>query len=654
FLSVLPTLRPTDAPTENERDDETTFATTDDERRWNDTNVEFRAVADSEGTRWEGASLLQNAETTQVGETAGERRIKRNGEDGEKRENKRNGENKTVAPNASSTANGASLIVERRAVSEAAAPKTRWVQTADGKLTEVVEIRAESSVEVPGNGGNSANSLNSASWNASVAPQDGEATAPRATNGAWRQRPTERAAQTTPNGQVAASGQNAAFAQIEQSSQFERSSQNVPTARRGQVPAFASTPQNLPTARPEQISRFEQTAQVLTAQNGETASLAQTPRVGRLAQSARDAQVAQIAQIAPVAQDGREAQNAETARRWQNASSRDAVVASVYDESRGFRRKSALAQEFAPSAPLIPYPSEERRASIASVSYDPRPVGSLSLLEQIDAEFQRIGDRVRKSVLSIETTKRAPKTKANKSGVETGCGFLFQYRDKVYLATNMHVVKDAITNKNVKIFLPDRTTIHPTKIATCADFDLAALELDPATLPSDGSVALCFFGNSDELQVSNFVGTIGNPFGLRDTVTYGHVSSLQRRKNDFTSDGEKSLLEFIQVDASINPGNSGGPLYNARGEVVGVVAAIATTTGKSEGVAFAIPINLALTVLKSTIDAGGWSRSRMGVELEATEVADFQGVVDWPIKSGSRIVNVGANSPAERAGLRGG
>ncbi|MBQ9127525.1 MAG: hypothetical protein IJY15_07180, partial [Thermoguttaceae bacterium] len=202
-----------------------------------------------------------------------------------------------------------------------------------------------------------------------------------------------------------------------QGSQFERSSQNLPTARRGQVPAFASTPQNLPTARPEQISRFEQTAQVLTAQNGETASLAQTPRVGRLAQSARDAQVAQIA---PVAQDGRAAQNAETARRWQNASSRDAVVASVYDESRGFRSKSALAQEFAPSAPLIPYPSEERRASIASVSYDPRPVGSLSLLEQIDAEFQRIGDRVRKSVLSIETTKRAPKTKANKSGVETG------------------------------------------------------------------------------------------------------------------------------------------------------------------------------------------------------------------------------------------
>ena len=87
------------------------------------------------------------------------------------------------------------------------------------------------------------------------------------------------------------------------------------------------------------------------------------------------------------------------------------------------------------------------------------------------------------------------------------------------------------------------------------------------------------------------------------------------------------------------------------GEVVGVVAAIATTTGKSEGVAFAIPINLALNVLKLTIDGGGWSRSHMGVELESATRADFQGA-DWPIKSGSKIVGVNANSPAERAGLR--
>ena len=659
LTSVLPTLRPTDGPadgatdassvpaTEREVAVETTFAATDDERRWNETNVDFRNVADSEGTRWEGASLLQNAENAKSGQSG------QNGGKNASASNSANGTNGDAA---------ASLIVERRAVDGIAvdAPKTRWVQTTDGKLTQVAQIRAEASLEVPANSTDSLNSVYPPVAQGGEADATRKTNAPeRAANEAWRRRATERAPQTT-QGEQTQGEQVAASARNEQNLQFGTVAQNLSAARSGQAPALARIPQGLPTARPEQVSRFEQTAQASaapsetparfaqTSRTAQVASVAQTPQVGRAPQNEQNEQAA------AVGRETQTAQTAQTARRWQNASSRDAVVASVYDESRGFKAKNALAQEFAPSAPLIPYPSEERRPSIASVSYEPRPVGSLSLLEQIDAEFQRIGARVRKSVLSIETTKRAPKTKSSKNAVETGSGFLFQYREKIYLATNMHVVKDATSNRNVKIFLPDRTTIHPTKIATCADFDLAALELDPATLPNDGSVALCYFGDSDELQVSNFVGTVGNPFGLRDTVTYGHVSSLQRRKNDFTSDGEKSLLEFIQVDAAINPGNSGGPLYNARGEVVGVVAAIATTTGKSEGVAFAIPINLALTVLKSTIDSGGWSRSRMGVELEAAEVADFQGVVDWPIKSGSRVVNVAANSPAERAGLRGG
>ncbi|MBQ8286020.1 MAG: trypsin-like peptidase domain-containing protein, partial [Thermoguttaceae bacterium] len=394
---------------------------------------------------------------------------------------------------------------------------------------------------------------------------------------------------------------------------------------------FAQATQNLTAAQGVQPSQFAQSTQNLTA-----------------AQGVQPSQFAQPTQNLTAAQGVQPLQFAQPTQNLTAA--RDPLVAAAYSEPRGRATGTALAQEFAPSEPLIPYPSEERVAAIASVSFEQRVEEPTSLLEQIDAEFQRIGERVQRSVLSIETVKRA-KTKTTKNSVETGCGFLFQYNDKIYLATNMHVVKDATLNKNVKIFLPDGTAIHPTKIMTCADFDLAALELDPAKLPTDGSVALCFFGNSDELRVSNFVGTVGNPFGLRDTVTYGHVSSLQRRKNDFTNEGDKSLLEFIQIDASINPGNSGGPLYNARGEVVGVVAAIATTTGKSEGVAFAIPINLALNVLKSTIDGGGWSRSHMGVELESATRADFQGA-DWPIKSGSKIVGVNANSPAERAGLR--
>ena len=481
-------------------------------------------------------------------------------------------------------------------------------QESSVELKNVEKICARSSLEVA-----PASSLNSGKANDSRAETNGRVSAE---NVAWR------------NNRVDAWGQ--AAAQSGQTSRFAQSSQNLPPT------------QGLATA---QSGRVSQPAQSLTtAQSGQVSQPAQslaTAQSGQVAQSAQNLATAQSGQVS------QPAQNLATARLRQETAS-----PATGDERRDWSRQSELTQAFTPSEPLIPFPKEGRGSTISSVSYEARAAEEEKpLLERIDAESLRIGERVRKSVLAIETVKRS-KTKSAKTAVETGSGFLLQYKDKIYLATNMHVVKDAATNRSVKIFLPDRTTIHPTRIMTCADFDLAALELDPATLPSDGSVALCYFGDSDELRVSNFVGTIGNPFGLRDTVTYGHVSSLQRRKNDFTAEGDQSLMEFIQIDASINPGNSGGPLYNARGEVVGVVAAIATTTGKSEGVAFAIPINLALSVLKSTIDAGGWSRSRMGVELETATRADFQGVVERSIKSGAKLVGVDANSPAERAGLR--
>ena len=550
----------------------------DDANRWDDVpSVEIREVAGSEGARWTDALEFRDFEsewTETNAEAAQETPIDENEALDEENEDAENGESEAASNLVLATddAGETQKFLECRAVSGTVveSPEFRRVQTADGELKSIRQIRAESSVEIP----------------AVAAPSDSTySSAGRASaeNVAWGARRSERWGQ--------------AAAQSGQVSQFARSTQNLATAQNGQISQFAQPAQNLATAQNGQISQF-----ALPAQNLATA--------------------------------------------------RDSVVSSSYDERRGRPTPSELAREFTPSNPLIPFPSDERGAPIASVGYEERVVKeTTSILEQIDAESSRIGERVRKSVLAIETSKRA-KTKSTKNLVETGCGFLFQYKDKLYLATNMHVVKDATTNRNVKIFLPDQTAIHPTNILTCADFDLAALELDPTTLPTDDSVALCRFGNSDELRVSNFVGTIGNPFGLRDTATYGHVSSLQRRKNDFTSDGDRSLLEFIQLDATINPGNSGGPLYNARGEVVGVVAAIATTTGMSAGLAFAFPINLALSVLKSTIDAGGWSRSQMGVKLETASRDDFQNVVDWPRKSGSKIVGVNANSPAERAGLR--
>ena len=576
----------------------------DAKRSWDEFHVEIRDVADAEGSRWKSASVFQDAESEWIettGKVAEEKPIGENKKDAE------NGEDKTAPTKLTFSANDGGekeAIPACRAVSEAvvAAPGFRRTVAPTGELKSVEQIRAESNLEI------AAPSSSNSAYSNDLRVDEGIGRA-SAENVVWQNRRLKSWAPT-----AAQSGQAAASAQP---------AQNWATAQSGQPAAFAQPAENLATAQSGQATAFAQPAENLaTAQSGQATAFAQ-PAENLATATAQPAENLATATAQP-------AQNLAAAR----------VV------------QSELAREFTPSVPLIPFPSEERASSIASVRYEARAAEEEKpLLERIDAEFLRIGERVQKSVLSIETLKRT-KTKSTKKTVETGCGFLFQYADKVYLATNMHVVKDAATNKNVSIFLPDRTTIHPTKILTCADFDLAALELDPATLPSDGSVSLCYFGDSDELRVSNFVGTIGNPFGLRNTVTYGHVSSLQRRKNEFTTEGEQSLLEYVQIDAAINPGNSGGPLYNSRGEVVGVVAAIATTTGKSEGVAFAIPINLALSVLKSTIDAGGWSRSRMGVELETASRADFQGVVDWPIKSGSKIVGVNANSPAERAGLR--
>ena len=589
----------------------------DAERSWDAPNVKIRAVADSEGSRWKSASVFQDVEsewTNATGNVARETTLDENKAVDKNRKDAKNSEDKASTPNAADA---------KRAVPTCRAVAETVVEAPSGELKSVEQIRAESSLEVA-----------PAAPTASAASAYSNAERGVATeNVAWLNRRVDAGTQSGRGAQFAEPSQNAATTQSGQVSQFARSSQNAATAQSGRIPQFAQPEQNLATAQSGQVSQF--------ARSSQNAATAQSGRIPQFAQPAQNLAAAQSGQAASFA---RPAQNL--------AASRGAVAPSVYDERRSKPTQSELIRAFTPENPILPFPEEERVPEIASVSYEARSAADApSLLEQIDAESERVGERVRKSVLSIETTKRA-KTKSTKTAVETGCGFLFQYNDKIYLATNTHVVKDATTNKNVKLFLPDRSAIHPKKTMTCAEFDLAALELDPATLPTDGSVALCRFGDSDELRVSNFVGTIGNPFGLRDTVTYGHVSSLQRRKNDFTTDGEQSLLEFIQIDASINPGNSGGPLYNARGEVVGVVAAIATTSGKSEGVAFAIPINLALNVLKATIDAGGWSRSRMGVELETASRADLQGGVDRPIKSGAKIVSVGANSPAERAGLR--
>jgi serine protease Do len=149
-------------------------------------------------------------------------------------------------------------------------------------------------------------------------------------------------------------------------------------------------------------------------------------------------------------------------------------------------------------------------------------------------------------------------------------------------------------------------------------------------------------GDSDRLEVGDFVIAVGNPFGLGQTVTSGLVSALGR-----TGLGKQGYEDFIQTDAPINPGNSGGALINLKGELVGINTAILSPAGGNVGIGFAVPINMARAVMEQIVKSGQVRRGRIGVSVQ-----DLPATTRARIGDGALISEVIAGSPAERAGLR--
>jgi serine protease Do len=209
---------------------------------------------------------------------------------------------------------------------------------------------------------------------------------------------------------------------------------------------------------------------------------------------------------------------------------------------------------------------------------------------------------------------------------------------KCHVLTNNHVVEEA---KRLKITLTDGRIFNGRVIGTDEATDLAVIKLDSIeTLP------FATLGNSDDLKIGQIVIAIGNPFGLTGgpTVTAGIVSSLNR-KIQF----DKGILELIQTDAAINPGNSGGPLLNTNGEV------IAINTAKmpyAHGIGFAVPVNIARSVVNELIENGRViNRPWIGISyLKITrQLAQYYRL---PTTEGVLIANVEPHSPADYAGLR--
>jgi serine protease Do len=215
-----------------------------------------------------------------------------------------------------------------------------------------------------------------------------------------------------------------------------------------------------------------------------------------------------------------------------------------------------------------------------------------------------------------------------------GSGFIIS--SDGYVVTNNHVVAGG---GDIIVRL-DRGSEHPARIVgTDPPTDLALLKIEASRL------ALLPLGDSDRLQVGEPVMAIGNPFGLDHTVTTGIVSAKER----FIGSGPYD--DFIQTDASINPGNSGGPLLDSRGAVVGINSAIFSQSGGSIGIGFAIPINLAKTILPQLRDRGQVIRGYLGVAVRPVtpDVAETAGL---PEARGAFVESVVEGSPADRAGVR--
>jgi serine protease Do/serine protease DegQ len=214
--------------------------------------------------------------------------------------------------------------------------------------------------------------------------------------------------------------------------------------------------------------------------------------------------------------------------------------------------------------------------------------------------------------------------------------------NKGYVLTNNHVVEQADT---IKVTLNDDRTVDAKLVGRDPATDIAVLQLKTTKDLKQLSI-----GDSDKLQVGDFVVAIGSPFNLRQTVTSGIVSGLSRQTN-ITEGGYE---DFIQTDASINPGNSGGALVNLKGELIGIPSNILSGGGGSIGIGFAIPINLAKSVMKQLIDTGKVERGRIGILGGQELTPELAKAFKVPDGRGALIGQVVKGSPAEKAGLQAG
>ncbi|EOR93292.1 HtrA protease/chaperone protein [Arcticibacter svalbardensis MN12-7] len=273
------------------------------------------------------------------------------------------------------------------------------------------------------------------------------------------------------------------------------------------------------------------------------------------------------------------------------------------------------------------------------------------------ANFVEASKLVTPAVVHIRVSVNIPATYGNaaRSGMGSGSGVIITANG--YIATNNHVVENA---SKINVTLPDKRSFTAKLVGRDPNTDLALLKVDADSLP------IVKFGNSDKVEVGEWVLAVGFPLSLNTTVTAGIVSAKARNigiinrpdnKNNNNSEvgGNTAVESFIQTDAAINPGNSGGALVNTNGALIGINSAIASQTGSYTGYSFAIPVNLAKKILDDLRKYGTVKRGILGVSFPSPSGEDRflaeQGLNPADVK-GVYITGVQSEGAAAKAGLK--
>src|SRR5256886_1084838 len=298
------------------------------------------------------------------------------------------------------------------------------------------------------------------------------------------------------------------------------------------------------------------------------------------------------------------------------------------------------------------------RGAVLQDTAAPSPLPQAKAAVDLGDAFASVAEHVKPAVVFIESERREPTTTRRlphgfedffqiprRPQIEQGSGSGFIVSTDGYILTNNHVVQGA---DRVTVRLFDNREFSAKTVGTDPNTDVAVIKIQTTGLPT------VRMGDADSTKIGNWVLAIGNPLGemFTFTVTAGIVSAKGRLLSSLNS-SRYAIQDFIQTDAAINPGNSGGPLVNVRGEVIGINAAIASETGYYNGYGFAIPINLARTVMTQLISTGHVDRAVMGVQIrpitpedaEDAKLPQIRGVV-------VDVFNPPDDSPAKRAGIQ--